>query len=134
MSIRRSLHKAGPILLAAGLCVGTPALADNLKAITIGAGVMTRSVIGRSTIGAPIEEATITRRVSYADLDLTTRTGAAELRRRVRDTARIACQQLDALYPAEDQNAPECISTAVAAATPQVKSAIAAVRREANAR
>lgn len=134
MSIRKLLQNTGPILLAAVLCAATPALADGLKTITIDAGVTTRSVVGRSTIGAPVEEVTITHRVSYADLDLATRAGAEELRSRVQETARAACKQLDTLYPLEDKNAPECAGAAVAAAASQVESAIAAVRREAGTR
>lgn len=134
MNIRPILRRSAPVVLAAGLCLGTTAFADNLKTITIGAGVLTKTVVDHSvSTGAPIEEVVITHRVSYADLDLRTHAGAVELRKRVQETARAACRQLDDLYPLETKQAPECTQTAIAAASPQVRSAIASVRREAKA-
>lgn len=132
MKIRRMLQTLGPALLA-GLIMAGSALADELPAITIGAGVVTKSTLGRSSLGAPVEQVTVTHRVSYSDLDLTTQTGAAELRKRVQDTARLACQQLDDLYPTEARNEQECTRTATAQASSQVQSAISAARRVAKA-
>ena len=61
-----------------------------------------RKIVGRSMIGAPIEVISLSRKVSYADLDLTTPEGWAELRKRISDTARAACKQLDTMYPDSD--------------------------------
>ena len=135
MIIRGILRRSGPALLVASLCLGaTTALADNLKTITIGAGVLTKTVVDHSvSTGAPIEEVVITHRVSYADLDLRTQAGAAELQRRVHETARTACKQLDDLYPLERKQARDCTQTAITAASLQVKNAIAGVRRQAKA-
>ena len=129
----RTLYTLCPALMAAGLCLTGPALADELPTITIGAGTVTTSTVGRSSIGARLEQVTVTHRVSYADLDLTTRNGADELDKRVKDTARMACKQLDELYPMETKNARECTKAAIAQASAQVKNAIAGARREANA-
>ena len=134
MNTRRLLHRIGPAAVAASLCLAGAALAaEPLPTITIGAGVMAKAVVGTTTIGAPMEEVTITHRVSYSDLDLTTQTGAAELKARVKETANAACKQLDELYPLEEKNARECTSTAIAQASPQVENAIAAARRGATA-
>jgi UrcA family protein len=133
MKTRRFLQTAVPAILVAGLCLTGSALADELPTITIGAGVTTKSVVGHSAIGAPIEEVTITHRVSYADLDLTKTADAAELRRRVQETARAACRQLDALYPLEAKNARECTRNAIARASSQVDNAIEGAIREAKA-
>ncbi len=43
---------------------------------------------------SPNGTVSLSREVSYADLDLSTRTGARELRLRVRDTARDVCDEL----------------------------------------
>jgi UrcA family protein len=135
MNARRILHRAGPAILAAGLCLTAAALAaEPLPTITIGAGVVTREVISRSASGVPMEKVTLTHRVSYADLDLATEAGAAALRKRVQETARTACKQLDELYPLEAKNRWECTKAATADASAQVESAIAAARREASAR
>ncbi|MDE2052395.1 MAG: UrcA family protein [Gammaproteobacteria bacterium] len=133
MNARRILQKFAPIALAAGLCFTGPALADELPTITIGAAVTTKTTIGHSSSGIPMEQVTITHRVSYADLDLATQAGAAELQRRVKETARAACKQLDELYPLEVKNASECTKMSVAQASTQVEKAIAASRREAKA-
>lgn len=133
MKTRRLLQTAVPAILAAGLCLTAPAFADDLPTITIGAGVTTKTNIGTSSSGIPLEEVTITHRVSYADLNLATQAGAAELKRRVEETARAACRQLDELYPLEAKNARECTRTAIAKASPQVETAISGATREAKA-
>jgi UrcA family protein len=133
MKTRRSLHRVGTVLLAAGLCVTAAALADQLPTITIGAGVTSKSVIGHSELGIPLEQVSITYRVSYADLDLRTVVGAAELNKRVKEPAHAACKQLDDLYPLEEKNEPQCARTAIAQASSQVEHAIANATREAKA-
>ena len=134
MKTRRILQAVGPAILAAGLCFTAAAFAEDLPTITIGAGVMTKTNIGTSSSGIPLEEVTVTHRVSYADLDLATTAGAAELKSRVQETARAACKQLDELYPLEAKNARECTRAAIAKASPQVENAIAGAIREAKAR
>ncbi len=96
---------------------------------------MTKSVVSRSSSGVPTEQVTLTHRVSYADLDLKTQIGAAELQKRVKETARAACKQLDELYPLEGKNERQCTKDAIAQASPQVEQAIAAAggKREAKA-
>ena len=120
--------------LLLGLCLSTSALAGNkLPSITVQAAA-SKTIVGRSTIGAPIEQATRTRRVSYTDLDLTTYAGAKTLKRRVREAASEACRKLDDLYPLEERQAPMCVEDAVAGASRQVHGAIAKARRVAKAR
>jgi UrcA family protein len=132
MKTRRILLGLGPAL-AAGLCLTVSALADELPAITIGASVVTKTEISRSSSGVPTEEVSITHHVNYADLDLRTVVGAAELKRRVKETAHAACKQLDELYPLEAKNVQECTKVTVAHASPQVEDAIASAIREAKA-
>ena len=134
MSTLHFIRKSGPAVLLANVCLVASAFATNrLPPITVQAPV-SKVVVGRSTIGVPIEETTVKRRVSYADLDLTTYAGATELKRRVREAAREACTKLDSLYPYEDRQAPSCVSDAIAAASRQVNDAIARAQRLANAR
>src|ERR1700744_2702179 len=65
----------------------------------------------RSTLGLP-GKLSLTREVSYRDLDLNTREGARELRARVRDTAREICDQLNDAYPVREQaGEPKCYET-----------------------
>jgi UrcA family protein len=128
------IRRSGSAALLLGLCLSTSALAGNkLPSITVQA-VASKTVVGRSTIGAPIEQATLTRRVHYADLDLTTYTGAMTLKERVREAAREACRKLDDLYPLEERQAPTCIEKAVADASRQVDGSIGRAQQVAKAR
>ncbi|HJS92449.1 MAG TPA: UrcA family protein [Steroidobacteraceae bacterium] len=133
MKTRRTLRGVGSALLLGGLCLTAAAFADNLPTITIGAGVVTKTAVGHSSLGAPLEQVSITHRVSYSDLDLTTVVGATELKQRVKEAAKMACKQLDDLYPLEAKNVNECTRTAIAQASSQVDSAISGAIREAKA-
>lgn len=63
MSTLHSSRKSGPAVLLVGLCLATSAFATNkLPSITVQAAV-SKAVVDRSTIGAPIERVTLTRRV-----------------------------------------------------------------------
>jgi UrcA family protein len=64
----------------------------------VGPGVVQREVVGRTTIGAPIEVISLARSLSYADLNLTRQSDADELRQRIGDIARKSCRQLDIMY------------------------------------
>ncbi len=128
------MRKSSSAALLLGLCLSTSALADNrLPSITVEA-VVSKAVVGRSPIGAPVEQATLTRRVSYADLDLTAYAGATTLKRRVREAAGEACRKLDNVYPLEDRQARTCVENAVANASRQVNRAIANAQQVAKAR
>jgi UrcA family protein len=66
--------------------------------VTIQAGEVQETALGRSYID--IEELKVKRTVSYANLDLTTASGAAELRNRVMEAAKDTCGQIAAADPA----------------------------------
>ena len=131
MKIGRLIHTLGPALLVAGMCVGTAAAADTLPTINIEASVVNKKVIDMSSSGIPTEEVTVTRRVSYADLDLKTHAGTQALKARIEKAAELACKQLDELYPLEQEEAPTCIKESAAKADRQVQEAIAAAHGEA---
>src|ERR1700693_5882254 len=105
---------------------------ESTEEITVTAPhLVQRQVVGRSMIGAPIEVISLSRKVSYADLDLTTPEGWAELRKRVSDTAKAACKQLDMMYPDSDlfQATPSdqnCVKTATKDAMDLTEQIIAA--------
>jgi UrcA family protein len=69
------------------------------------------------------ERVTLTRQVAVSDLDLTTRSDAAELQARIGGAARDACQQLKALFPDGATDIPgyehtneNCVRDAIASA------------------
>ncbi len=128
MHTGRIIHTLGPALLVAGVCIGTTAFADNLPTINIEASVINKKIIGTSSSGVPTEEVTVTRRVSYSDLDLKTYSGAQTLKQRVKEAAKIACKQIDELYPQEQSDTPNCIKQSVAQADRQVEEALGAAQ------
>lgn len=84
-----------------GLIAGSIAVAQTpLKEVTIIAKRTPHvEVVGKAPSGANIEVATLSRAVSYADLDIVSNAGATELKKRVTNTAKALCAELDKFYP-----------------------------------
>lgn len=77
---------------------------------------------------APIEETTIARTVSYADLNLSRTADAKELKSRVKSAAHDLCAELDKIYPFEGKD-PNCVGETYAKALVHVDAAIAEAER-----
>jgi len=69
-------------------------------------------------------KASLTRRVSFSDLDLSDPQGARELRARVRETARDICDTLRDAYPLRQQPGTSCYRDALKDAMPRADAAI----------
>jgi UrcA family protein len=82
----------------------------------------------RGEYGAPIREVSLSREVSFSDLDLRTRSGERTLRARVHAMARTLCRQLDIMHPVAAPDSPDCYTTAVNDAMYEVDDAIAQAR------
>jgi UrcA family protein len=76
------------------------------------------------------EVMTITHRVEVADLDLTMYADVKELEKRIADKAKVACEQLAALYPTANPDIPGCVRDAVANAMEQAEQLIAVVNKK----
>lgn len=78
-----------------------------------------------------LPEVSVSHRVKYSDLDLSTHSGAVELEKRIRDSATEACQQLSKLYPGSTQGEGKesCVDGAVKKAMEQANKAIAAAEK-----
>lgn len=120
----------GLTLVAAGLVTASgTAFAQETPQVTIEAEREAK-VVGRSPSGIPIELVTLTRRVNYSDLDLNTHTGAMELQKRIAETAKEACKQLDTLYPmTAADGGPSCVKKATDGAMTQARMAISAAEK-----
>ena len=80
-------------------------------------------------LNVPIENVSLSQPVRYDDLDLRSRQGARELRRRVRVVADQVCGQLIDQYPVGvDNDDTSCYRNAVAEARPRVDAAIQTAR------
>jgi UrcA family protein len=122
---------AGVAALAAFFAASDSALSQQIEEVTVTAPrqVHQTYVVGRSpSTGAPIEVTTISRAVSYADLDLSKPSGAAELRSRIDDTAKGLCKELDKLYPMEPKDR-SCVKKAADGAMEQADKVIAAASK-----
>lgn len=116
-------------LAIAGLAVESiPAFAQPTEVVSVVAPRVVRQTIGRSTIGAPIEMATISRSVSYADLDLSKPADAATFETRIKDTATSLCAELDRIYLNETRD-PKCVQKASDEAMTRAEQLIAAAKK-----
>jgi UrcA family protein len=78
--------------------------------------------------GIPTERFKVERVASYADLDLSTPSGAAELKRRVTEAAKTACRDMvdaDPIDLADGEGNVSCVTAATHRAMTQVNAAIA---------
>jgi UrcA family protein len=102
----RKVARFAALTLAAGACsiVGAVAMAQNSSedvpqsTVTVQAPrVVRHNAIG--TAGISVQQMTLVRVVSFADLNLDTPEGKVALHERIRDNARQACEQMATLYP-----------------------------------
>ena len=130
LSVRTGRSAAPTLAILGFMLSGGAALAQQVEEITIIAPhEIHRKTIGRTAIGAPIEQISLSHRVGYNDLNLTTNDGLAALRQRVADEAKLACDELDQLYPLDkdrDKNR-KCVADATADAQAQINAAIQAM-------
>jgi UrcA family protein len=68
-------------------------------------------------------------KVSYADLNLATHSGAVELEKRIKLSAHNVCSQLRKLYPDSVETDPPCVQAATKNAMAQANQAIAAAEK-----
>ena len=111
---------------------------DELQEVTITATREVERTVGRTPTGRQVDVIRMTRTVSYADLDLATRAGAAELEKRIDDAAKKDCKDLFTLYPGGSSGGignlgteGPCVKNAVDAAMVQAKAAMAAADKAA---
>jgi UrcA family protein len=85
--------------------------------------------------GIPTEQFSVQRLVNYANLDLSTASGAAELKNRVTEAAKEVCTQLvnaDPIDLADDDGNTTCVKQATDGAMEQVNAAITAAKIDSN--
>jgi UrcA family protein len=112
-------------LLLAGSCalVGGVAWAAPMEVVTVEAARTQK--VAQTHYGVPVREITIVSRVSYADLDLKTQQGAADLEKRIRAAATTSCKEMDVKFPVEGYGEADCIEHAVDGAMSEASKIIA---------
>ena len=88
-----------------------------------------RSLGRSSTTGAPIRLVSVSRVVTYRDLDLATPWGARELESRIKQAARSACREIDVFHPIATSDSPPCYRAAVEDALAQAQIAVEDAQR-----
>ena len=117
------------IALAMASAAAVAQQADQTPNAKIADGKVHETLDRISYTGIPIERLEVDLPVSYANLDLTTPSGAAELKRRVTDAAKEACARVDRADPVDLSDSDEtCVRTATNGGMKQANSAIAAAR------
>jgi UrcA family protein len=106
---------------------GKPAVTDEITIVA--PYTVHRKIVGRTTAGIPVEEISLSRKVSFAGLDLTKHADVVEFEKRINDVAKEACKQLntlypEALYPPVDTDL-DCVKEAVADGLKQANRVIA---------
>jgi UrcA family protein len=123
-------RKAGLALLASGFAIATgAALAQPTEIITVEASRALATPLPSSV--ATIKEVSLTGWVRTHDLDLTTSAGTSELERRIEQTAKALCKEIDATYPLIKGG--DCVKNAVDGAMAGARKAIEAKRAAAPA-
>ncbi|MGE0031099.1 MAG: UrcA family protein [Steroidobacteraceae bacterium] len=94
----RKLLQAQAIALLAAVAVSGSAVGQETEEVTVrGPGIQTTEV-ERSATGVPVVMFTVSYKVSYEDLDLTTTEGMAELTKRIEDAAKQGCREIGLAY------------------------------------
>lgn len=126
--MRRNTLLSLLVVTAAGFA-GYAAVADESKKMEeVTVKAIREEPAGRTTSGAPIVNVTAERRVSFADISLTTDSGVKVMETRIRDAARSACNELEQKYPVS-AGPQDCYDKAVAAAMADAQRAIDAAKR-----
>jgi UrcA family protein len=118
------------IALATASAAAVAQQTDQTPNAKIEAGKVQETMVRVSYTGIPIDRVQVDLPVSYANLDLTTPSGAAELKRRVTEAANEACKQVDEADPIDlsDTDDFSCVRAATDGALKQVKAVIVAAR------
>lgn len=119
------------LVVAQGTCAVAQPAGLPTEEITVYAPYIVQKA-SSGPIRAPVTTVTMSRHVSYKELDLKTESGVEALEARVRQAADEICQELDHRYPktiyvpiSQDKN---CAKNAAENGLVQVKAVVAAVR------
>jgi len=122
VSVKRSSVRTMQAALLAGVVLASgSALAQQTSDVVVEAA--RPAVVMRN---GPNEVLSVTRHISYSDLDLATQKGDRELEKRINYAATAVCKRLDTLQPAEKPADLMCVKKTIAGAMVQARAAISA--------
>ena len=123
--MNRILHVQAIALMTATLVSGG-ALAQDIEGITVQASRVQAMEAGYTSSGLPVLSVWVDHQVPYADLDLTTTEGMAQLKSRVREAALHGCREIDQSYRFTQPNDRVCASLATNETMAKVNELVAA--------
>jgi UrcA family protein len=112
------------------LAMGGASLAQQATEVTVEAPHVEKTT-QPGAMGKRIPTLSIVYKVSYADLNLGTHSGAVELEKRIKESATKACDQLAKLYPETTETSSGCVQGAMKNAMAQASKAIATAEKSA---
>ena len=122
----RNLLQAQAIVLLAAVAISGGAVGQETEEVTVrGPGIQSTEV-ERSTTGVPVVMFTVSYKVQYEDLDLTTTEGMAELTKRIEDAATQGCREIGLAYRTAQPSDWLCARHASKEALAEVQQVIAA--------
>jgi len=116
--------------VAAGLfvcaAIASGARAQQIEGVDVQASRIVQEKVGTAMNLAPIYSISLSYRVSYSDLDLSTKAGAAALEKRVQTAGSAACKEVRRVYPEAEPGDSACAKQAVDEAMVRVREVVAA--------
>lgn len=122
----RKMFQARAIALLAAVAISGSALGQETEEVTVrGPGIQSTEV-ERSSTGVAVVMFTVSYKVSYEDLDLTTADGMAELTKRIEDAAKQGCREIGLAYRTAEPSDWSCARHATKEAIAEVEQLVAA--------
>ena len=123
--MKRIFHAHAIALMTATLACGG-ALAQDIEGITVQASRVEATETGYTSTGLPVLSVWVEHQVPYADLDLTSTEGMAQLKSRVRDAALHGCREIDQSYRFTQPNNRICTRLATKETIAKINELVAA--------
>src|SRR5579862_6064724 len=115
--------------LLAAVSVAGIAIAQDTGEVTVQASRVVKKTIGTTASGIPIQDVSLSYGVSTAGLDLSSSSGAAELKKRVVEAAKAACKELGRQYPRSKPEDEACAKAAADKAMARVDELVAGAHK-----
>ncbi len=128
MKTNHLLRWSLPLVMAGLGFAATASAATPMVPVTVNAAPVVVTVLGRSSLGGRVEVLRVVGAVSYGDLDLATRAGAARLIKRLQVAAQAACERLDGVSLMTPPETHACTRKAEARAMRQARLAVAVAK------
>ena len=121
------------LAVASAMLVSGAVIAQGVPEVTVQAKrLLTTKVTERIQDGIPFSDISVTYGVRTSDLDLATHSGATVLEQRVKDAAKLACQEISRQYPDATPSESDCAKSAAEKAMSQVKQLVASAEKAHN--